>query len=163
MSGIAWQTACILAACALSYGLALLCGLKEEYWALITAVVVIQPELTGTMVASGNRIVGTLIGAVAGFFVLEGARHGLPLAPLFWGALVPLAVLTSVRQNLRLSCITLIVVGLIPSDGGAPFDRPLDRVYGILLGTLASVIAAAVIRDRSRQASANSTTSAEPP
>jgi uncharacterized membrane protein YccC len=107
--------------------------------------VVTQPLLNDTIAASRNRVLGTLIGASAGFVVLEGARFGLPAAVLFWCALAPLAVLTAVRQNLRLSCITLVVVVLIPS-AGPPFVRPLDRVFGILLGTLASITVAAAMR-----------------
>jgi uncharacterized membrane protein YccC len=128
-----------MAACALSWLLAWLCGLKEGYWALITAVVVTQPALDDTLAASRNRVLGTLIGAAAGCLVIEAARHGFSIQALFWCALSPLALLTAVRQNLRLSCITLMVVVLIPASGD-PFVRPLDRVYGILLGTLASIV-----------------------
>jgi uncharacterized membrane protein YccC len=142
---VVWQTLRLLAACALSYAAARLLGLQEEYWALITAVVVTQPALNDTLRASGNRITGTLIGAVAGFLVLEAARYGVKTFPLFWCALLPLAVLTAARQNLRLSCITLIVVVLVPFDG-PPFERPLDRVIGILVGTFASICAAVVLR-----------------
>lgn len=135
-----------MTACALSSLLAWLCGLKEGYWALITAVVVTQPALDDTLTASRNRVLGTLIGAAAGCLVIEAARHGFSTQALFWCALAPLALLTAVRQNLRLSCITLMVVVLIPSSGD-PFVRPLDRVYGILLGTLASIAVAAVLRN----------------
>jgi uncharacterized membrane protein YccC len=137
----------IVAACALSYALARVLGLQEEYWALITAIVVTQPALEDTLTASGNRILGTLIGAVAGFAVLEAAQHGASPFAMFWVALVPMAVLTAFKQNLRLSCITLVVVALIPSTGG-PFARPFDRVFGILLGTAASIAVAALIRDK---------------
>ncbi len=82
---------------------------------------------------------------------LEAVQHGLPSLPLFWLALVPLAILTAIRQDLRLSCITLIVVVLIPS-AGPPFERPFDRVLGILVGTMGSVIAAAVIHPRWQEA-----------
>ncbi len=145
MSIYTWQTVRILAACLLSYAFAKLFGLKEEYWALITAVVVTQPALDDTLIASRDRVIGTLLGAGVGFVVLKAAQHDLPILPLFWCALVPLAALTAVRQSLRLSCITLIVVVLIPS-AGPPFERPLDRVFGILVGTITSVIVSAVIR-----------------
>jgi uncharacterized membrane protein YccC len=142
---IVWQTVRIIAACAIAEAFSALAGLKEGYWALVTAVVVTQPALDDTLTASKNRILGTLVGAAAGFVVLELAQHGLARAPLFWLALLPLAVLTAYQQSLRLSCITLIIVVLVPSSAGL-FARPLDRVFGILLGTAASILVAEVIR-----------------
>lgn len=139
----ALQTIRLLAACGISHGLCSWVGLKESYWALITAIVVTQPALDDTLVASRNRVIGTLIGAAAGFVVLEAAQRGFSAFILFWCALVPLAAMTAVRQSLRLSCITLIVVVLIPA-AGPPFARPLDRVYGILLGAAASIVVAAL-------------------
>ncbi len=144
---LAWQTLRILAACGLSAALGWYCGLKESYWALITAVIVTQPAFTDTWAAAVNRVSGTAIGAAVGFCVLVAARPGLPVELLFWIALVPLALLTAIRQNLRLSCITLVVVVLIPSHGPV-FERPLDRVFGILLGTAASILVSAVTRGR---------------
>jgi uncharacterized membrane protein YccC len=145
LSGLAWQAARILAASAISYGLARVLGLQEEYWAVITAVVVTQPAFTDTVAASRNRVLGTMVGALAGFAVLEAAQLGLDLLTMFWVAMVPLAILTAWRQNLRLSGVTLTVVALIPSTD-APFVRPLDRVWGIMLGTVASIMVAALVR-----------------
>jgi uncharacterized membrane protein YccC len=141
---LAWQTARILAACGLSAAAAQYCGLTESYWALITAVVVMQPAFTDTWTASVNRVTGTMIGAVMGFCVLLAAKRGFPVGVLFWVALVPSAVLTARWPNLRLCCVTLVVV-LIPSNGPV-FERPLDRVFGILLGTAASILVSAVTR-----------------
>jgi uncharacterized membrane protein YccC len=138
-----WHAARILAACAISTIIARQLGLTESYWALITVVVVTQPALTETIDASRTRIIGTLVGAAAGFLVLLAVQHGLPRLPLFWLAMAPLALLSAIRQSLRLSCITLIVVVLIPA-AGPPFERPLDRVYGILLGAAASILMAAL-------------------
>jgi uncharacterized membrane protein YccC len=138
-----WHAAGLLAGCAISYFIAQEANLTESYWALITVVVVTQPALTETIAASRTRIIGTLVGAAAGFVVLEAVQHGLPRLPLFWLAMLPLALLSAIRQSLRLSCITLIVVVLIPA-AGPPFARPLDRVYGILLGAAASIVVAAL-------------------
>jgi uncharacterized membrane protein YccC len=134
-------------ACALAYALSELVGLKEGYWAIITAIVVTQPDLDQTIQASRTRIVGTLIGAACGFLVLLAVQHGLPRLVLFWCALVPLAMMTAVSQSFRLSCITLTVVVLIPATG-PPFARPLDRVFGILIGAAASVAVLAISRIR---------------
>jgi uncharacterized membrane protein YccC len=135
----------LLGACALATSSAKAFGLKEPYWALITAVIVTQPLLDETLSAARIRIVGTLIGAATGCLVLGLAPHGMPRQVLFWCAMVPLAVLTAIRQSLRLSCITLAVVVLIPSDGPV-FQRPMDRVLGILLGAAASIVVTALVR-----------------
>jgi uncharacterized membrane protein YccC len=145
VAGIAWQTTRLLAACAGAFALAAAAGLTERYWAIITAVVVTQPVWADTVTASRNRVLGTLLGAVVGFLVLEAVQFGLPVKPLFWLAFVGLAAVTAAYQNMRLCCITLVVIVLIPV-AGPPFLRPVDRVFGILLGVAASLAAAALIR-----------------
>ncbi len=141
------QTFRILVACGLSYAAAWAIGLHEFYWALITAVVVLQPAFGDTLKASRNRVLGTIIGAAAGLIVLEAVRYGVPQFWLFWAALAPLAVLTAIWPNLRLSCVTLVVVVLVPS-AGAPFVRAFDRIFAILIGTLASILVSVVVARR---------------
>ena len=131
----------------MSYGAAFIAGLPERYWALITTIVVTQPMLSDTLAAGRDRVVGTLIGAGVGFLVLEASDHGAPALPLFWIALAALAAVIAVFPYLRLCAVTLTVVVLVPGNDKA-FVRPLDRVVEILLGTLAAVIASAVVRPR---------------
>ncbi len=140
-----WQTLRILAACAIAYGASWLIGLHEGYWALVTAVVVTQPGLGETLAAGRDRVIGTLIGASAGLAVIAAAQLGGSTVPLFWVALAPLAVLAAAMPNLRLCCITLVIVVLAPSSG-PPFERPLQRIAEILLGTFASVLVSAAIQ-----------------
>ena len=141
------QTLRLVAACALAYTVAGLVGLPEKYWALITTVVVLQPMLADTLAAGRDRILGTLIGAAVGFLVLELAQHGAPLLPMFWIAFIPLGFLIALFPYLRLSAVTLIIVVLVPG-AGTPYLRPLDRVVEILLGTVASIVAAAILRPK---------------
>jgi uncharacterized membrane protein YgaE (UPF0421/DUF939 family) len=68
---------------------------------------------------------------------------------LFWVALVPLAILTAIKPNLRLSCVTLVIVVLVPAPGN-PFARPFERVLEILAGVLASIVVSAVTPSRQR-------------
>jgi uncharacterized membrane protein YccC len=103
---------------------------------------VTQPEFSKTLAASGDRIVGTLIGAAFGFLVLEASVHGAPKWPLFAFELAALLLLTAIKPNLRMSGVTLIVVVLVPSTGEV-FVRPFDRVVEILIGTLASLVVSA--------------------
>ncbi len=142
-----WQALRLLGSCSLSYVAAVAIGLTEGYWAMITAVVVSQPMLSDTLSAGRDRILGTLIGALAGFLVLEAVDHGAPMMPLFWLALAGLAVLIALQPYLRLCAVTLMVVVLVPG-GGKAFTRPVDRVLEILLGTIAAIIVAAIIRPK---------------
>lgn len=137
------QAARILTACALAYGTARLIGLPEGYWALITVVVVTQPDLPHTLAASRTRIVGTVIGAAVGAAAIVGRLYGLPTLPLYAAGMVPLALLTAAWPTLRLSCITLTVVFLAPAGEGA-FLWPMDRVLEIVLGTLAALLVSLV-------------------
>jgi uncharacterized membrane protein YccC len=142
-----WQAIRIFVACALSYGASRLVGLQEGYWALITAVVVTHPALDGTLSASRDRILGTVIGAITGLAVIAISQFGMSSFVLFWCALAPLAVLTAIKPNLRLCCITLVIVVLLPS-AGAPYIRSLERILEILLGTLASIVVTAAIPEK---------------
>ncbi len=129
----------ILAACALAYGASRLLGLPEGYWSLITVVIVTQPDLPGTIAASRNRVIGTLIGAAMGALAILGREHGLPTLPLYAVGLVPLVLLTAAWQSLRLSCITFTIVFLAPA-GGSTFMLPMMRVVEIVIGTLAALL-----------------------
>jgi uncharacterized membrane protein YccC len=141
------QAVRLVTACAMAYGGSRLIGLEEGYWALISAVVVTQPALGSTLAAGRDRVIGTIIGALAGLAVLWGAQLGISSFLLFWVALLPLAILTAVKPNLRLCCITLAIVVLVPS-AGTPFIRPLQRILEILIGTVASIIVTAAVPRR---------------
>ncbi len=141
-----WQAIRILSACALSYVVTGVLALPDGYWAVITAIVVTQADFGATVQAGRDRILGTVIGALAGFLVIETSLSGYALDTLFWVALAPLAILTALKPNLRLSCVTLVVVVLIPSTSS--WHRPLDRVIEILIGTLASIVVSAILFPR---------------
>ncbi len=142
-----WQAARLVGACAAAFAFSAASSLPERYWALITAVVVTQPMLSDTLGAGRERVLGTLIGAAAGFLVLFAEGQGAPRLPLFWLALAGLALLIAAYPYLRLSAVTLIVVVLVPGTG-AIYTKPFDRVVEILIGTLAAVVASAAIRPR---------------
>jgi len=138
-----WHSVRILVACGLAYGAAKLIGLREEYWALVTAVVVTQPVLHETLSASRDRVLGTLIGALVGLAVIAAGQWGASTLALFWVAMIPLSILTAIKPSLRMGCVTLIIVVLVPAAGN-PFARPFERIVEILVGVLASIVVCAV-------------------
>ena len=144
------QAVRLLAACALAYTVATLLRLPEGYWSLITAIVVMQPDLNHTVSAGRNRIVATLLGAVVGVVLIAVRQLGVPTLPLFAAGLLPLACITAIWPAMRLSGTTLVVVLLIPAAGD-PFARPLFRVLDILVGAFACIAVSMLIYPREHQ------------
>lgn len=139
-----------LISCLLSYYVAKLATLPELYWAVITTLVVVtQPSLNQALNTGRDQIIGAVIGGVVGvvglFAILRGAQ---PLI-VFAIALLPLAALAAWRPTLRLACVTLVVVVLIPASGlGSPYERPIDRVLEILIGAGAALLVAFLMPNR---------------
>lgn len=124
---------------AIAYGFSLLLHAPEAYWSLVTVFVVTQPHAAETFTASRDRVIGTLIGASFGLVAIELRRLGLPTVPLFAAALVPLTLISAVWPNLRISCVTLTIVFLVPAPGFG-FTQPLYRIAEIVIGVLASLL-----------------------
>ncbi len=138
------QACRLLAACGLAGGSAALMGVSESYWAIITAAAVMQTDVSHTLSAGRDRVFATLIGAMVGVLLIVLREQGLPVLPLFVAGLIPLAVVTAIWPGLRLACITLVVVFLIPT-GGDPYARPVFRVVNILIGVVACLAVSVVI------------------
>ena len=139
-----------LIACTLSYGAAKLATLPELYWAVITSLIVVtQPSLNQALNTGRDQIIGAVIGAILGVLGLVAILRGAQPLVVFAVELVPLAALAAWRPNLRLACVTLVIVVLIPASGiGSPFSRPIDRVLEILIGAGAALVVAFVLPNR---------------
>jgi uncharacterized membrane protein YccC len=139
-----------LISCVLSYGAAKLATLPELYWAVITTLVVVtQPSLNQALNTGRDQITGAVIGGVVGVVGLVAILRGAQPLIVFAIALVPLAALAAWRPTLRLACVTLVIVVLVPASGmGSPFERPIDRVLEILIGAGAALIVAFLMPNR---------------
>ena len=136
----------------IAFALAHLMDLPQGYWAVLTAVIVVQANVGGSLKAASDRLIGTLAGGAYGVVIvslLPGsgvAWRGIALALL----LVPLAVAAALRPGLRVAPVTAIIVllgttsqtiGLLPST--------LDRVIEIALGSgIAFVVSLFVLPTR---------------
>ena len=134
----------LLAACVLAYGVATLFRVPEGYWSLVTAIVVMQPDLSHTLAAGPGPGAWHVIGAVVGVGLIALREQGLPTLPLFVAGLVPLACLTAMQPATRMAGVTLVVVFLIPAAGD-PYGRPLFRVLDIFIGVLACLLISVLI------------------
>jgi uncharacterized membrane protein YccC len=121
----------------LSYVAAELLGLPQGYWAVFTAVLVVQGSVGGSWKAAVDRLAGTLFGAIYGAAIATVVPHndvvmlGIALAI----SLTPLALLAAFYPSYRVAPITAVVL-LLGSTAGAegPFLAAVMRTVEVSLG-----------------------------
>lgn len=125
-----------------------LLGLPQSYWAVLTAVIVMQASLGGALKASIDRVVGTIAGALWGVIVALTVPHGGSwlLATALTLALAPLALLVAFKPAYRIAPATAIIV-LLGSSGQAagPIVPALHRVLEIGIGSLVGLAVALLV------------------
>jgi uncharacterized membrane protein YccC len=125
----------------LAYVLAALFALPQGYWAVFSAIIIIQASVGGSIKAAIDRLVGTLGGAIAGgavaFFVPHDDPVSLGLALVI--ALAPLTLAAALRPNYRIAPLTAVIVLLTPGAQqlgplASAFYRTLEISVGSVVG-----------------------------
>ncbi|MGH7052447.1 MAG: FUSC family protein [Stellaceae bacterium] len=126
----------ITAAGIITYVIVKLLGLEQGYWAVLTAVIVMQASLGGSLKAMLDRLAGTIAGAAAGIIVaLIVPRTGAVTGGLALVlALVPLSALVAFKPAYRVAPVTAVIVVLIAQ--GPALSTGLARAFEIALGTV---------------------------
>ena len=110
------------------------CRLPETYWAPMTTLMVTQSSLRETVPISGERFIGTALGAIAG--VIVASRYGSSFI-MFGVSVLILGLLTSAphlgRSAYRIAGITLAIVMLVPGTG-SPRRVALHRFVEVCIG-----------------------------
>jgi uncharacterized membrane protein YccC len=128
-------------------------ALPEGYWAVISAVVVVQSNLGGTLRASLDRLMATVAGAMVGAACvsLRGLTP-LPEVLVLTLAVGPTALLAALRPSFRLAPMTAVIV-LVGASPEAGLLTALHRVMEIALGCVIGALTAhLVLPDRARVA-----------
>jgi uncharacterized membrane protein YccC len=124
-------------ASALAFELATRFELPQGFWAVITAIIVMQNSVGGTLAASIDRMVGTIGGAVVGAAVaVLGSMVALPLVLGLVGAMFPLSIAASVYPSMRIAPVTAAILLLATPSDANPIVSATDRVFEIGLGSV---------------------------
>ena len=127
----------ISAAGVASYAVAELLNLPQAYWAVFTAVLVVQGSVGGSWKASVDRLLGTLLGAAYGAAVTSVIPHDSPVMTGLALALslLPLSLLAAVYPAFRVAPVTAIIL-LLGSVGAAegPVRAAMLRTLEVALG-----------------------------
>jgi uncharacterized membrane protein YccC len=131
----------------LSYAIAHLFGLAQVYWAVLTAVIVTQGSIGGSLKAMIDRFIGTIGGAGWGVAVTlllphgDASSTGLALAV----ALVPLAAVVAFRPGYRIAPVTAAIVLLGYGGRSGVVEAALNRVFEIGLGSVVALGVAVLV------------------
>ncbi|KMO11089.1 hypothetical protein SQ03_28265 [Methylobacterium platani JCM 14648] len=112
-------------------------GLPQGYWAVITALIVTQGSVGGSLKAAFDRFLGSVLGACYGGAVAFAIPHhgGASTFAALFVAVAPLTVAAAASAGFRIAPITAIIV-LLSTTGSTlgPLAFALDRILEIGLG-----------------------------
>src|SRR3984885_2809260 len=122
----------------LAYVLAELFAPPHGYWAVFSAIIIMQASVGGSVKATTDRLIGTVGGAVAGGAVAYLFPHTsvLSLGVALVIALVPLTLVAALWPNYRIAPLTAVIVLLTPgAQQLGPLDSAFYRIVEITLGS----------------------------
>lgn len=120
--------------------------LPQGYWAVISALLVMQTSIGGTLGASRDRLIGTLLGAVVGgvaAYVRPETMWGEALALVLCAG--SLTVVASRWPSLKVAPVTSVIMIVGNAVHASSLEAARDRVIEITLGSLIGVVAAILI------------------
>jgi uncharacterized membrane protein YccC len=126
----------------LTFAIGHLLHLAQAYWAVLTALIVTQASVGGSLKATIDRFIGSLGGAAWGVTVSLSLPH-----TSFWGlaltltvAIAPLAVLTALRPAYRIASVTAVILLLTPtSQAVGPIASAAQRMLEVGLGSIVAL------------------------
>jgi uncharacterized membrane protein YccC len=131
-----------------AYALALLFAFPQGYWAVFSAIIIMQASVGGSVKATIDRVIGTLGGAFAGGAVAYFTPHsdpvGVGIALLL--ALVPVSLLAALLPSFRIAPVTAVIVLLTPgAQQLGPVESAIYRIIEITLGCLVGLVTSVVV------------------
>lgn len=142
----------VFLAAAGSFWVATLLHLPQAYWAVITALVVVQGTLGATVEAGGGRLMGTLLGVGLGMAAAAARHWQVPEPVLLTAVLAPAALIAATRRGFRTAPLAAIIV-MTTGPAGSPLATAGLRVAEIGLGILVGLaVSALVLPEHANQA-----------
>lgn len=128
------------AAALLAYAGATYFALPQGYWAVMTAMLVVQSNIGASLGLAMDRLLATVLGATVGGGIVVLFGIAPSLTPVLLGAAVlPLAYVATFRAPLRLAPVTAAIVILADPHYGSALHSAANRVLEIGLGAAIAV------------------------
>jgi uncharacterized membrane protein YccC len=120
-----------------AFAIAQALALPQGFWAVITALIVTQSNVGGSLKAAFERFLGSVFGAIFGSAIALAIphQHAPSQALALVLAVAPLSFLATISAGFRVAPITAIIV-MLSTTGSTlgPLDFAIDRVLEVGLG-----------------------------
>jgi uncharacterized membrane protein YccC len=129
-----------------AFAISALLHLPQGYWSVFTAVIVVQTSIGGTLQATRDRLIGTIVGGLVGALATylkantllqEGVVLSLTIAVLAFGA--------AVKPSLKVAPITAAIVLIGQTKGMPPLEAAAWRVAEIVIGSIIGLAATLLV------------------
>lgn len=117
-------------------------------WAVLTAVVVTQMSVGGSLQATTEYVVGTLGGAIYASAIALLVPHTttLALAAVLALSIGPLALLAALNPKFRVAPFTAVIVLLVSTQfGQSPIESAVYRVLEVLIGGVSAIVVSLLV------------------
>lgn len=119
--------------------LAALLHLQEAYWAAISVVVVLQPDMQPTVSAARDRLLGTAVGAVMGWLAALVWHGNVLVFGLAMAISFMMCGILGLKNAKRLAGAIICLVALVPA-AGPKWRMALDRFVAVSFGIVVAVV-----------------------
>src|SRR6516165_3138269 len=117
-------------------------------WVVLTAVVVTQMSVGGSLRATIEYTIGTLGGAIyaAAIGVIVPHAGAIAQGGVLALTIAPLAFVAAINPNFRVAPFSAVLVLLLSGPpGGGPLETALARVWGVALGGVSAIIVSLLV------------------
>lgn len=128
-------------------------GLREGFWAAITAIAVVQTEYGATRTTARDQFVGAAIGGLIGVAVVLTTGQDLTSYALAVMLSIVAASLLNVASAARLAGITATIILLVPHVGSAEammLSRVVEVGWGVTVAILVVWLVERIARGRAQ-------------
>lgn len=143
---VARHAARLVVATLATHAAAVALDLPQGYWAVMSAVLVIQVSIGATVIMGRERLLGTLLGAAIGVVVSVPAAAEPELRTLALASAIALAGgIAMMNRAFRLAPVTAAIVLLSDPSHADPLVSALHRVLDIGIGTAIGLVVSLVV------------------
>ena len=140
------QTIQTTVAAVTAYVVATAFSLPQGYWAVMTAILVVQANLGASLGLAFDRLLATLLGAVVGVTLVTAfGTSPAVVVPQLIVSVALLSYIATYRASLRLAPVTAAIVLLGDLHYGSPLSSAINRVLEIGVGAIIAVAVSLIV------------------